>query len=76
MSGGPAGDGKAGGKYLMLVVVDIVVVVFNAKCFCQMFFVHVAIREAGGAFGKLEVAREEEYFYKKVKKILNLHFNN
>lgn len=25
-----------------------------------------AIREAGGAFAKLEVAREEEYFYKKV----------
>lgn len=25
-----------------------------------------AIREAGGAFGKLEAAREEEYFYKKV----------
>lgn len=24
-----------------------------------------AIREAGGAFGKIEVAREEEYFYKK-----------
>lgn len=29
-----------------------------------------AIREAGGAFGKLEAAREEEYFYKKV------HFAN
>lgn len=25
-----------------------------------------AIREAGGAFGKIEVAREAEYFYKKV----------
>lgn len=25
-----------------------------------------AIREAGGAFGKMEAAREEEYFYKKV----------
>jgi len=25
-----------------------------------------SIREAGGAFGKLEAAREEEYFYKKV----------
>lgn len=25
-----------------------------------------AIREAGGAFGKMEVAREEEFFYKKV----------
>lgn len=25
-----------------------------------------AIREAGGAFGKQEAAREEEYFYKKV----------
>lgn len=30
-----------------------------------------AIREAGGAFGKMEVAREEEYFYKKVI-LLNL----
>lgn len=29
-------------------------------------FVDLAIREAGGAFGKMEVAREEEYFYKKV----------
>lgn len=26
-----------------------------------------SIREAGGAFGKLEAAREEEYFYKKVR---------
>lgn len=26
-----------------------------------------AIREAGGAFGKIEVAREEEFFYKKVR---------
>lgn len=25
-----------------------------------------SIREAGGAFGKQEAAREEEYFYKKV----------
>lgn len=25
-----------------------------------------SIREAGGAFGKMEAAREEEYFYKKV----------
>lgn len=25
-----------------------------------------AIREAGGAFGRLEAAREEEFFYKKV----------
>lgn len=25
-----------------------------------------SIREAGGAFGKAEAAREEEYFYKKV----------
>lgn len=25
-----------------------------------------SIREAGGAFGKVEAAREEEYFYKKV----------
>ena len=25
-----------------------------------------SIREAGGSFGKLEAAREEEYFYKKV----------
>jgi len=29
-----------------------------------------AIREAGGAFGKLEVAREEEYFYKKQREQL------
>lgn len=26
-----------------------------------------SIREAGGAFGKMEAAREEEYFYKQVK---------
>lgn len=26
----------------------------------------LAIRDAGGAFSKLEVAHEEEYFYKKV----------
>ncbi|KAF7280192.1 ATPase inhibitor mai-2, mitochondrial-like [Rhynchophorus ferrugineus] len=26
-----------------------------------------SIREAGGAFGKVEAAREEEYFYKKQK---------
>jgi hypothetical protein len=25
-----------------------------------------AIRDAGGAFGKMEAGREEEYFYKKV----------
>lgn len=25
-----------------------------------------SIREAGGAFGKIEAAREEEYFYRKV----------
>lgn len=25
-----------------------------------------AIREAGGTFGKMEAAREDEYFYKKV----------
>lgn len=25
-----------------------------------------SIREAGGAFGKMEAAHEEEYFYKKV----------
>lgn len=29
-----------------------------------------SIREAGGAFGKLEAAREEEYFYKKVSELL------
>lgn len=34
-----------------------------------MGFFSVAIREAGGAFGKMEVAREEEYFYKKVSLI-------
>ena len=26
-----------------------------------------SIRDAGGAFGKQEVAREEEYFHKKVR---------
>ncbi|XP_022126100.2 ATPase inhibitor mai-2, mitochondrial [Pieris rapae] len=32
-----------------------------------------AIREAGGAFGKMEAAREDEYFYKKQKEqLLNL----
>jgi hypothetical protein len=25
-----------------------------------------AIRDAGGAFGRMEAGREEEYFYKKV----------
>lgn len=25
-----------------------------------------SIREAGGSFGKMEAAREEEYFYKQV----------
>ncbi|XP_018784725.1 PREDICTED: ATPase inhibitor A, mitochondrial [Bactrocera latifrons] len=29
-----------------------------------------SIREAGGAFGKMEAAREEEYFYKKQKEQL------
>lgn len=29
-------------------------------------FSFAAIREGGGAFAKLEIAREEEYFYKKV----------
>jgi hypothetical protein len=28
-----------------------------------------SIREAGGAFGKMEAAREEEYFYKQVMRI-------
>ena len=27
-----------------------------------------SIREAGGAFGKVEAGREEEYFYKKVSR--------
>ncbi|CAG9796953.1 unnamed protein product [Diatraea saccharalis] len=32
-----------------------------------------SIREAGGAFGKMEAAREDEYFYKKQKEqIANL----
>lgn len=26
-----------------------------------------AIREAGGSFGKMEAAREEEFFYKQVR---------
>ena len=30
-----------------------------------------SIREAGGAFGKLEAAREEEYFYKKQREQLD-----
>lgn len=29
-----------------------------------------AIREAGGAFGKMEAAREDEFFYKKQKEQL------
>lgn len=29
-----------------------------------------SIRDAGGAFGKMQVAKEEEYFYKQV----NFHF--
>lgn len=29
-----------------------------------------AIREAGGSFGKMEAAREDEYFYKKVGALL------
>ena len=32
-----------------------------------------AIREAGGAFGKMEIAHEEEYFYKQVKLSLLVH---
>lgn len=32
----------------------------------MLFFYYLAIREAGGAFARLEVAREEEYFHKKV----------
>ncbi len=31
-----------------------------------------AINEEGGTFGKLEVAREAEYFYKKVRLLLNI----
>ncbi|KAK9888433.1 hypothetical protein WA026_000681 [Henosepilachna vigintioctopunctata] len=35
-----------------------------------------SIREAGGAFGKMQAAREEEYFYKKQKEQLkNLKSN-
>ncbi|XP_068626809.1 ATPase inhibitor mai-2, mitochondrial-like [Battus philenor] len=30
-----------------------------------------AIRDAGGSFGKMQVAREEEYFYKKQKEQLS-----
>lgn len=30
-----------------------------------------SIREAGGAFGKMEASREEEYFYKQVCYYLN-----
>ncbi|XP_055374026.1 ATPase inhibitor mai-2, mitochondrial isoform X2 [Condylostylus longicornis] len=30
-----------------------------------------SIREAGGSFGRMEAAREEEYFYKKQKEQLN-----
>ncbi|XP_037298797.1 ATPase inhibitor mai-2, mitochondrial-like [Manduca sexta] len=30
-----------------------------------------AIREAGGTFGKMEAAREDEYFYKKQKEQLS-----
>lgn len=35
------------------------------------------IRQAGGAFGKMEAAREEEYFYRKVSysKLETLDFN-
>lgn len=29
-----------------------------------------AIREAGGSFGKIEAAREEEYFLRKVSTVL------
>lgn len=31
-----------------------------------------SIREAGGAFGKIEAGREEEFFYKKVRPIVEL----
>ncbi|KAH8373093.1 hypothetical protein KR009_011665 [Drosophila setifemur] len=38
------------------------------------------IREAGGSFGKMEAAREEEFFHKQVgllfKKMLNMLINN
>lgn len=30
-----------------------------------------AIREAGGAFGKMEAAREDEFFYKQVSNTFN-----
>ncbi|KAH8253299.1 hypothetical protein KR032_004689 [Drosophila birchii] len=31
-----------------------------------------SIREAGGSFGKMEAAREEEFFYKQAKQLKNL----
>lgn len=33
-----------------------------------------SIREAGGAFGRMEAAREEEFFYKKVRNLLIVLF--
>uniref|UniRef100_A0A0K0DKQ2 ATPase inhibitor, mitochondrial n=1 Tax=Angiostrongylus cantonensis TaxID=6313 RepID=A0A0K0DKQ2_ANGCA len=33
-----------------------------------------SIRDAGGAFGKMEAAREDEYFYKKVVISVHLYF--
>ncbi|CAD7077390.1 unnamed protein product [Hermetia illucens] len=35
-----------------------------------------SIREAGGAFGKMEAAREEEYFYKKQQEQLHKLHND
>ena len=31
-----------------------------------------SVRDAGGAFGKMEAAREDEYFYKKQKEQLQV----
>lgn len=32
-----------------------------------VLFIYLAIREAGGAFGKIEAAREEDYFLRMVR---------
>lgn len=80
---GPAGDGNAGGNVNILFLCFT-----SLKCFLQNILpdlnpiltfnklnvrIHfTAIREAGGAFGKIEVAREAEYFYKKVSHFIPL----
>lgn len=62
MGSGPT-DGKAGGTSSLSLLCNY----YWHRLFKKKYNFSTAIREAGGAFAKLEIAREEEYFYKKVK---------